>query len=815
MTEEYNFLIIEKEVQKFWQSKNSFQSYEKYDKEKFYCLSMMPYPSGLLHIGHIRNYTIGDAIARYQRFLGKNVLHPIGWDAFGLPAENAAIKNNDHPKNWTVKNIKDMKNQFKSLGFSFDWSREITTCSPDYYYWEQWFFILLYKNNLVYRKKSLVNWDPIDRTVLANEQVINGRGWRSGAIVERKLISQWFLRISSYANELLQGLNDLKWPISVKTMQSNWIGKVEGFIISFVTSISRTIDVFTTRPDTIMGVVCLIMSVEHPLTIMLSKDNHKIKNFVLQCREKSNFDIFSNKNKREIKTELYAKHPITNDKINVWISNFVSIKFGTGAIMVVPAHDQSDWEFANKYNLSKLQVISPINKHNCFYDINIKPYTSKNGILINSNQFNGMNVKSAYNIISNYLINNRQAKKAVFFRIHDWSISRQRYWGCPIPIIYCKKCGILVENIKNLPINLPKNVFITNKSLSLLKDIPSFYFVKCPKCNSLSRRETDTLDTFFQSSWYYARYSCPKDKNVMLNDAAKYWLPVDYYIGGIEHAILHLLYSRFFYKIMRDFNLVDGDEPFINLLTQGMVLRNGNKMSKSQGNIVNPKILIDKYGADTVRLFIIFAAPPEQSLEYSESCLHGVHRFLKKLWNYSYSHLNKFLNTKLDYNRYLLNDNKEDRFLLHSILKQILFDINRNKFNTVISGIMKIFNVLQVTKDFYIKHEGLSILLRILSLFAPHIAQYLWCSLGFGSDIIDADFPEVDKKALLKNKITLIVQINGKLFTKLECSLDISKSDAEHYVLHHISVKNKLIDKVIRKIIFVPNKLINFVISER
>ncbi|MFC4891827.1 leucine--tRNA ligase [Pseudofrancisella aestuarii] len=810
---EYNFNQIEKAAQKYWQENKSFEAKENPNKEKFYCLSMLPYPSGTLHMGHVRNYTIGDVIARYQTMQGKNVLHPMGWDAFGLPAENAAIKHKKSPYEWTKSNISHMKEQLSSLGFSFDWSREIATCDEDYYKWEQWFFIQLYKKGLAYRKNSVVNWDPVDQTVLANEQVVDGRGWRSSALIEKKEIPQWFLKITDYADELLNDIQKLEgWPEAVKTMQTNWIGKSKGLTVKFNLKHSNEIlEVFTTRPDTLMGVSYLAIAPEHPLALELAKINSEINNFIEECRHTSTMEAdLSTQEKKGIKTSLKVIHPISNEEVDVWIANFVLMGYGTGAVMSVPAHDQRDWEFAQKYNIHLKQVIESENK-NIKVDLTKEAFIEK-GVLINSDEFNGLNFKKAYQAIKKYLFDNNKGYETTNFRIHDWGISRQRYWGCPIPMVHCDSCGIVPEKEENLPVKLPTNVTLTEAG-SPLKTMSEFLETSCPKCGSKATRETDTFDTFFESSWYYARYTCPT-ANKMLDNEANYWLPVDKYIGGIEHAIMHLLYARFFHKLMRDEGLVTSSEPFTNLLTQGMVLKDGAKMSKSKGNTVDPQELIDKYGADTVRLFSMFAAPPEQSLEWSDTGVEGANKFLRKVWNYAQANKN-ILPSSISLNN-LSKTDKKARYEIYSNLKQAIFDFDKSQFNTVVSACMKILNTLNDYDDTLsgnVKAEGLSILLRIMSPFTPHISHQLWQKLDFGENILISEFPKIDENALDKDDFLLVVQINGKVKAKFELASSLSKEEIEKEVLAQDSIKNSINDKQIVKIIYVPQKLMNIVIK--
>ena len=629
MQKEYSAALIEKEAQEYWATNNSFVVVEDKTKEKYFCLSMLPYPSGRLHMGHVRNYSIGDVISRYQKMLGKNVMQPIGWDAFGLPAENAAIKNQVPPAGWTYENIKHMKEQLVELGFGYDWSRELATCHPEYYRWEQWFFVKLFEKGLVYKKKAVVNWDPVDQTVLANEQVVEGCGWRSGAPVEKKEISQWYMKITDYAEELLADIQKLDgWPDAVKMMQTNWIGKSVGLDIKFKLHESEALTVYTTRPDTLLGVTYLAIAAEHPLAIKAGKGNNEIQTFLEECKKMETAEAaIETMEKKGIDSGLTCVHPITGESTPIWIANFVLMGYGTGAVMSVPAHDQRDYEFAKKYNISIVNVISDQSGN---VDTSKTAYVEK-GILINSGEFNGLGFDQAFSAISEKLSILKMGELKTNYRLRDWGVSRQRYWGCPIPIINCPSCGAVAENLENLPVRLPENVELDGVG-SPLKKMPNFYSVLCPKCGAQAERETDTFDTFFESSWYFARYTCVDQSNAILDDRANYWLPVDQYVGGIEHAILHLLYSRFFTKLLRDEGIIEASEPFTNLLTQGMVLKDGAKMSKSKGNTVDPQEMIAKYGADTARLFILFAAPPTQDLEWSDTGIEGAYRFVNKFY---------------------------------------------------------------------------------------------------------------------------------------------------------------------------------------
>ena len=822
MDERYIPHEIEEQAQNYWNKKQSFNVSEDLNKEKFYCLSMFPYPSGSLHMGHVRNYTLGDVISRYQRALGKNVLQPIGWDAFGLPAENAAIKHGIHPAEWTKQNIASMRTQLLRLGNAYDWRREITTCDPCYYRWEQWFFIKLYEKGLVYKKNSVVNWDPIDQTVLANEQVVDGRGWRSGALVERKEISQWFIKITAYADELLRDLDTLEhWPDQVKQMQRNWIGRSEGAQIYFkVNDYTKRLKIYTTRPDTLMGATYLAVAPDHPLAKLAAADNPAVHDFIASCNEGRIAEAeLATMEKRGIDTGFKAIHPITNEILPVWIANFVLMQYGSGAVMSVPAHDQRDWEFAHKYDLPIKQVIQSID-----HDYASSAYTG-DGVLINSVEFNGLESEKAKVVITEHLESQNNGKATVNYRLRDWGVSRQRSWGTPIPMIICDECGIVPVPEQDLPVQLPDNIEFTGHG-SPLAQCNEFIHVVCPKCGQDAMRESDTFDTFIESSWYYARFACKGQTSVMLDDRAKYWTPVDQYIGGIEHAVMHLLYARFFHKLMRDEGLLNSDEPFKALLSQGMVLKGGQKMSKSVGNTVNPDQLIDIYGADTARLFVMFAAPPEQSLEWSDSGVEGSHRFLKRLWNFAYKNQAVFI----EINEAVVDGNvmvqwqqsdsrlKKSRLVVHQIVQQATHDYERQQFNTVVSGCMKLLNELvayelQNEDDKYFLHSGISFLLRLLAPITPHICHALWQQLGFEKAIIDASWPKFDKSALKTEEVDFVVQINGKLKAKFTANAD-STSD-ELIELAKQQVANLLQDKVLKKSIVVAHRqLINLVVGE-
>lgn len=828
MQEQYNPQQIEASASEFWNTHHSFDAKEDKTKEKFYCLSMFPYPSGWLHMGHVRNYTIGDVIARYQRMLGKNVLQPMGWDAFGLPAENAAIKNKIPPAEWTYKNIDHMRSQLKNLGLAVDWNKEIATCHPNYYRWEQWFFLQLYKKGLVYKKKAEVNWDPVDQTILANEQVVDGRGWRSGALIERREIPQWFFKITAYADELLNDLEKLPhWPEQVKTMQRNWIGRSEGVEINFpVVNTDEHLTIFTTRPDTLFGVTYIAIAPQHPLAKAAAEKNPELEKFLEECRniKVAEADL-ATMEKRGVATSFKALHPITKQELPVWVANFVVMDYGSGAVMSVPAHDQRDFEFAMQYQLPIKQVIKPTDSSH--WDFAKAAFTSS-GILIDSDEFTGLDSKTAITKIIDHVEKAKSGKRKINFRLRDWSVARQRYWGAPIPMINCPTCGPVPVPEKDLPVVLPEKIDFTGVT-SPLKTMPEFFCTTCPQCGKAAERETDTFDTFFESSWYYARFACRDQDKSMLDERAKYWTPVDQYIGGIEHAVMHLLYSRFIHKAMRDEGLLNSDEPFTRLLTQGMVLNQGIKMSKSKGNTVDPQPLIERYGADTVRLFIIFASPPEQSLEWSDSGVEGAHRFLKRLWTFAYEnreliiHENRKNETKIDWES-ASHKQREVLRQLYEILEQTQFDYDRLQFNTVVSGCMKLFNLLikipqadagQTDIQSHIIHQGISILLRLLAPIAPHITHQLWQELHFNGVLIDASWPTSNASALKVDQIELVVQINGKLRTRITVPTDADTKMIETIATTDAKVQQSIADKLIKKVITVPGRLVNIVTGDK
>ncbi len=811
METQYDPKKIEQEAQSYWTAHKTFKAVENTDLEKFYCLSMFPYPSGNLHVGHVRNYTLGDVITRYQRLQGKNVMQPIGWDAFGLPAENAAVQNKIPPAEWTYQNINTMRDQFKRLGFGYDWDREMATCKPSYYRWEQWFFIKLLEKGLVYRKNALVNWDPIDQTVLANEQVIDGCGWRSGAKIERREIPQWFLKTTAYAQELLDDLDKLPdWPNQVKTMQRNWLGRSEGVLIEFKVEKNDPITVFTTRTDTLFGVTYLAIAIDHPIAKALATTDIEVKSFIETCNSQKTAEAdFATLDKRGIATPIQAIHPLTGRTIPVWIANYVLTDYGTSAVMGVPAHDTRDFEFATKYKLA----VQPVITSDQDTDFSQEAFLG-HGKLINSEQFDGLDSKKAINVITQYLESQQLGQKKIHWRLRDWGVSRQRYWGTPIPIIYCKSCGALPVPEEDLPVVLPEDVSFSGVQ-SPLRNLDEFSKTHCPKCQGPATRETDTFDTFVESSWYYARFACPNEPEKMFNENARYWLPVDQYIGGIEHAILHLLYARFFHKAMRDLELVQGDEPFKALLTQGMVLKDGAKMSKSLGNTVDPQHLVDAYGADTLRLFLMFAAPPEQSLEWSDSGVEGSFRFLKRLWTAVYQYKNNVL-PNIETPEV---ERKNLRRMCHETIQKVTDDFSRRQtFNTAIAAMMELLNAIQkfqcaTKEDQSILAEALRNLVLMLSPIAPHITHTLWQALGNQKPIVDETWPVVDPKALIKDQLTIVIQINGKFRGNMTVPTVHEKASLEKLALEHENIKRHIENKQVKKVIIVPNKLVNIVVT--
>ena len=815
MQSNYPFKSIEEKVRSYWDKELTFSVSEDSKKPKYYCLSMFPYPSGKLHMGHVRNYTIGDVLSRFHRMLGFNVLQPMGWDAFGLPAENAALQNKSAPAAWTYSNIDYMKHQLKQLGLAIDWKREIATCRPEYYKWEQWLFTELFKKKLIYKKISTVNWDPVDQTVLANEQVIDGKGWRSGAVIEKKEIPQYFMKITEYADELLRDLDGLEgWPEQVKTMQRNWIGKSCGCEIEFsIKDHADHIKIYTTRPDTLLGVTYLAIAAEHPLASLIKKNNPTIEAFINECSRGGVAEAdLATAEKIGIDSGLRAIHPITQKEVPIWIANYVLISYGSGAVMAVPAHDERDFHFAKKYNLNIEQVIEPIDTKTM--NLEEAAYTDY-GRLINSGEFNGLEFQEAFDAIVNKLTSLHKGKKTTQFRLRDWGISRQRYWGCPIPIIKCHSCGEVPVPEKDLPVVLPESIVMHGVG-SPIKQDESFYKTTCPSCGKPAERETDTMDTFVESSWYFARYPSYNNPNAMVDERSNYWMPVDQYIGGIEHAILHLLYARFFNKILRDLGLIKHSEPFKNLLTQGMVLKNGTKMSKSKGNTVDPQSLIDQFGADTARLFIMFAAPPEQSLEWSDSGVEGANRFLKRLWKAVYDHHAK--GKIASYKEGVLTaQTKNLRFELHQTIQKITDDIQRrHSFNTAISSVMELMNTFAKVEGedaitVSVKQEVIQNVILLLNPFVPHICHALWDQL-FNTAIDQEVWPKADPSALIKNEYEMVIQVNGKLRGNMLVSADLTQKDIELMALENEDVKRFInLESKVKKLIFVPKKLINIV----
>ena len=851
MQEVYDAAAVERDAQAFWTSHHSFRSTEAPGKPKFYCLSMFPYPSGKLHMGHVRNYTIGDVLTRYHRMRGHNVLQPMGWDAFGLPAENAAMANRVPPAKWTYDNITYMKSQLQSLGFAIDWTRELATCKPDYYKWNQWLFTRLFKKGLAYKKTGVVNWDPVDQTVLANEQVIEGRGWRTGALVEKREIPMYFLRITAYADELLAALDHLPgWPEQVKLMQKNWIGRSEGVRVGFPYELNgeqRVLWVFTTRADTLMGTTFCAVAAEHPIAAFAVKKDPKLAAFVEECKRGPAMEAeLAQIEKKGMPTGMFVTHPLSGEKLPVWVGNYVLMGYGEGAVMGVPAHDERDFEFALKYKLPIKPVIRhPLGERT---DPPWKPEYAEYGVCINSGPYNGKTYQEAVDAIAADLAKKKLGEKQVQWRLRDWGISRQRYWGTPIPIVHCPACGDVPVPDEQLPVRLPEDV-VPDGTGNPLNKLPSFLDTKCPACGKAARRETDTMDTFVDSSWYFARFCCPGQDKAMVDERANYWMPVDQYIGGIEHAILHLLYSRFFQRVMRDETglMQKVAEPFTNLLTQGMVLaesyytdasgrrewinpanvevvrdakgtivsaktRDGRAvvydgigtMSKSKNNGVDPQALIEQYGADTARFYTMFASPPTSTLEWSDESVEGSYRFLKRVWDLAL----KFSKAKRS-----ANVERRIRYQIHLELKKANDDIERQKFNTVASACMKILNALEDLPDWdATSEEGLSILLRLLSPLAPHITHHLWRELKFGEDIMQASWPEPDPAALEQDEVELVVQVNGKLRGSIVVPKQADKATIENLALSNANVQRFVAGQNVKKVVVVPGRLVNLVI---
>lgn len=842
---------IEQEAQTYWEQNQSFRAIEDPSREKFYCLSMFPYPSGRLHMGHVRNYTIGDVISRYQRMLGKNVLQPMGWDAFGLPAENAAIKHGLPPARWTYENIAYMKGQLKRLGFGYDWKRELATCTPDYYQWEQWLFTKLLEKGLVYRKQALVNWDPVDQTVLANEQVIDGKGWRSGAIVEKREIAQWFIRITDYAQELLDGLKQLDngWPEQVLAMQRHWIGRSEGVEIVFgVAEHDEPLHVFTTRPDTLLGVTYVAVAAEHPLAHQAAKQRPEVKTFIEDCRHGGVSEAqIETMEKKGVALGINAFHPISGEAVPIFAANFVLMSYGTGAVMAVPAHDQRDWEFAEKYGIPKRQVIVSTDGADCA--IGAAAYVDK-GVLINSGQFDGLTSEAAFEAIAAHLATSNRGGKRITYRLRDWGVSRQRYWGCPIPVQ--KDPAGNLHPATEFPVRLPEDMVVDGCGNPLARS-PAFY-----DFGAGWSRETDTFDTFVESSWYYARYCCNDCNTAMLDERANYWLPVDHYVGGIEHAVLHLLYARFFNRLLRDQGLVQCDEPFTRLLTQGMVLAETyyridasghqhwynpadvetdkdergrviqarlktdglpviqggmEKMAKSKNNGVDPQVLIDRFGADTVRLYTMFTAPPEQSLEWSDEGVEGAHRFLKRLWTLASNRIAAVSATAAPEpsEQTIASIRRE----MHTALKKALYDYERQQYNTVVSACMMLVNTLnriEGNQAQWLLDEGLKMVLRLLAPIAPHITHYLWRTLQYGTDILQAGWPTVDATALQQDSVEYVVQVNGKVRGHIQVPADAVRATIEQAAINHDKAQKFIAGAPVKKLIVVLGKLVNIVV---
>ncbi len=816
MDEKYNPESIERKARQFWDDNHIFEVDEDPEKDKFYCLTMFPYPSGKLHMGHVRVFTINDVIARYQRMRGKHVLQPMGWDAFGMPAENAAIQRGVPPAEWTYKNIAEMRLQLKRLGFGYDWTREVTTCKPEYYRWEQWLFTRLFEKGLVYRKNAIVNWDPVDQTVLANEQVIDGRGWRSDALVERREIPQWFMKITSYADELLEQLDALPgWPDSVKTMQRNWIGRSEGVELSFdVKDHDQPLSVFTTRPDTLMGVTYMAVAAEHPLAKKAAQQSPEIAEFIEACKKTDAQEAtLETMEKKGMALGISAVHPISGDDVPLWVANFVLMTYGTGAVMAVPGHDQRDHEFAKKYGLPIRQVVRPADGSEI--DIDESAFV-EHGVLVNSAAFDDLNFEQAFDAIAEHFEASGRGRRRVNYRLRDWGVSRQRYWGTPIPIVYCDDCEAVAVPENQLPVVLPENVSVTGAG-SPLKQMPEFYETDCPQCGKPAKRETDTFDTFVESSWYFSRYACPDSDTAMLDEREAYWLPVDQYTGGVEHAILHLLYARFFQKLMRDEGLSSANEPFTNLLTQGMVLKDGAKMSKAKGNTVDPQALIERYGADTVRLFMMFAAPPEQALEWSDDGVQGAFRFLKRFWvavqEYASNGVIHNLNTGA-----LDDGQKQLRRKTHQTISKVSDDVGRRyTFNTAVAASMELLNAVNRFEDASdqgqaVVGEALQAVVLLLSPIVPHICQELWRVLGHDSALVFEKWPSVDESALVKSTVELVVQVNGKLRGRIAVEADADNDEIAELALADENVQKFIAGQAIRKTIVVPGRLVNIVV---
>lgn len=817
---------IEAKWQKYWEENKTFKVEMDKDKPKSYVLEMFPYPSGNLHMGHVRNYSIGDVIARFRTMKGFNVLHPMGWDSFGMPAENAAIKHNIPPKKWTLENIANMTRQLKALGLSYDWDREVTTCKEDYYKWTQWFFELFYKRGLAVKKESAVNWCDTCNTVLANEQVIDGKCWRCDHEVVKKDLSQWFFKITDYADELLKDLDLLPgWPERVKTMQHNWIGRSEGLEFSFeIPALNDTVAVYTTRPDTAYGVTFMALAAEHPLIKKICENNPKadeINAFCERVRNQSEIERTSSESEKEgVFTGVYCINPFTGRKVEIWVTNYVLYDYGTGAVMGVPTGDQRDWMFADKYGIEKIVTICPIGKELKLEEMTCA-YEEKEGMLVNSGEFTGMEMHKAMSAIMDKAEAEGFGKRRVNYRLRDWLISRQRYWGAPIPIIYCPHCGEVLVPEDQLPVRLPEDVSFNAGAKSPLATSEEFVHCKCPKCGAEATRETDTMDTFLCSSWYYLRYTdAHNDKMPFDKELNNYWGPVDQYIGGIEHAILHLLYSRFFVKVLRDAGLVDYDEPFSNLLTQGMVIKDGAKMSKSLGNVVSPEEILSKYGADTARLFILFAAPPERELEWSDQGVEGSFRFLNRIWRIVQAFEAVLAQKVTEYDHSNLSEADKDlRRVLHSSIKKVTNDIEtRFNFNTAISTMMELVNALYAYKEAAkepnagLVYEAISDLIKMMSPFVPHITEELWRgAIDANSSVHEQSWPECDEEALKVDNVEIVLQVNGKVRGRLTVPAEATKEELEKIAMADANVQAHIGDATVRKVICVPGRLVNIV----
>ncbi len=826
MSSKYDYKNIESKWQTYWKENNTFKVSEDMDKEKYYVLEMFPYPSGKLHMGHVRNYSIGDVIARFKTMKGYNVLHPMGWDSFGLPAENAAIKHGIHPNKWTWENITDMRSQLSDLGLAYDWEREIATCHPYYYKWMQWIFIQFYKNGLAYKKENPVNFCPDCQTVLANEQVVDGACDRCGSLVGKKELSQWYFKITDYADRLLENLDCLEgWPTKVKTMQKNWIGKSSGAEVTFeIEGFNKGLDVFTTRPDTLYGVTYMVLAPEHPFVRELVTGTDKEKE-VLEYTDKVQHmsDIertATNNEKTGVFINKYAINPLNKKRVPIYISDYVLMGYGTGAIMAVPAHDERDFEFAKTFGLEIIPVVDSNEQNNDMY--NLEKAFAAEGKMINSDIFTGMNNQEAKEKITIYLEENKLGKSTTNYRLRDWLVSRQRYWGTPIPMINCPDCGWVPEKEENLPVMLPTDVEFTGKGASPLSTSTSFEKTKCPICGKEAKRELDTMDTFLDSSWYFLRYCDPQNQQVIFDkEKVKYWMNVDQYIGGVEHAILHLLYSRFFQMALFDLGYLSNEEPFKNLLTQGMVIKDGKKMSKSVGNVVSPAEIIEKYGADTARLFILFASPPEKELDWSDTGVEGSYRFLNRVYRLVNEYIDKYGQEKCNNDfKITTKEDKEIFYVLNTTIKKVTEDVgDRFNFNTAISSIMELVNEIYKYKEndkinISILKKAISDLVLMLAPFAPHLSEELWQLLGGKECVYSQEWPKYDEKALVKDEVEIVMQINGKVKEKIQIPSNITKEEMERLVLEMEKTKELILGKEIIKIVAVPNKLVNIVVKE-